>query len=128
MSINSSIVRGVRRISLYFHTTENAINALKKLIDDKLISPEDFPEAVIKYRVGFLPDAEPDNPHYFPLKFYDKRGTQEIWVSSVNAGYRGTGPHGTLEALKLMGFELTNNEKEEIFTNKNINLQLLKRR
>lgn len=127
MSIYSTIVRGTRRIFLYFSTTDSSIEGLLKLIKDNLLNPEEFCEAVIKYQVGQLPDGDPDNPSNYPLKFYNRLGTTEIWVSSVSAGYRGTGPHGTVEALRIMGFELTEEEKEEIFTNKRINMQLLKR-
>jgi len=98
-----------------FTSTSEALTHLKNLIQREVIHPEDFKLAQLSYNAheGL---GECGTPKYFPLKFIGEY--MEVWVSSVAAGYRGEGPHGTIEALNLMGFEMDDEMKEVIFTKK----------
>ena len=113
MSFNSTVLHGVRRFSLYFHTAEDAVKGLKFNIKTNLIIPEDFNLAVFSYDHQRLPNADMDNPASYPLKFFSKDKKQEVWVSGIGAGFI-EGAAGTLEALELMGFILTPKEKETL--------------
>lgn len=126
MSLTSYVVDGVRRFMLFFHTTDDALTALKRTIDTKLIIPEEFCKATLKYQARYSQEASPDNPYYYPLKFYNKTNTQELWISSVSAGYHGTGPQGTIKALEMMGFSLSYFQKEKILNTQNINMTIKK--
>jgi len=127
MSIYTNFVDGVRRTFLFFGSTDAALKCLTKLINDNLVIPDEFNEAVITYDCAKGIGCDELDSSSYPLRFYSRDKKNELWLSAVSAGYYGTGPHGTLRALALMGFEITKKEEEEIFTNKKINLRIEKK-
>ena len=89
--------------------TDRVIKELRYLIKTKAIIPENFKVATLFYDTSKGIGME-GSPFFYPLKFVN--GEEEVWLSSVTSGYTGTGPRGTLEALELMGFDVTEKIKE----------------
>ena len=101
------------------YSTENAIEALNRLIRHGMIHPDDYISCDIDYDVtiGINWDAGTDSPEHYPVKFHPaSKNGYHVWITSLTAGYGGTGPHGTLDALKLMGFHVTESEEHKILT------------
>lgn len=103
---------------LYFinnSSTEDSVRQLAELFSSGKINPNDITSAHVKYDcdVGVGPM---NSARYFPLTLKGDR--VEIHVSCVTAGYRGTGPHGTIEALRMAGFNITPGIEKAIFTRK----------
>lgn len=117
--------KSIRKI--FETSTDASLNELKARINSGLFRPQDFDFVKIDYNCfEGLPYASPNNPDYYPVKFISNSENIEVWLSAVSAGYRGEGPHGTVEALRIMGFELTEYDKEQIFTTKNAHLTFTK--
>lgn len=111
-----------REVTQVYNTlTSASVSELQRHIIHHLILPEQFTTARVNYdvRKGIPCDEERyDNPAYYPLKFFsgsNVKEPEEIWVSCCNAGYPGTGPHGTLECLRMMGFNISKEQEEELF-------------
>ena len=89
-------------------TTERAVEALKSLIKINMISPELYNVCEVHYDIEKGLD-ENTYPVVFigEYPFLPQHLTPPvIKMSGVTAGYGGEGPHGTLEALELMGFNV----------------------
>lgn len=104
-------------------TTDGAIRELRELITLKKVIPEDFLVATLRYNAHNGLGAK-GTSDFYPLKFIS--GEDEVWVSSVNAGYEGRGPHGTLEALELMGFNISERVKTIVLGKKVTNELFIK--
>lgn len=116
MSINFQVCTG----SYYLNgdgTTDKALEELRYLVKEKFINPANFTKATLRYNAHRGLGNE-GTEEFYPLKF-ENDGKGEVWVSSVTAGYRGAGPRGTLEALKLMGFTV-DEEMEKVILEKKI--------
>ena len=110
-------------IKVLNRSTSESIQELKQLFAEGKISPDQLTSAHIKYDckkgVGLY-----GAPGYYPLKF---SGKKEVWVSCVTSGYNGEGPHGTIEALKIAGFVVTERTEDLIHTIKKMDHFLFKR-
>lgn len=111
--------REVLRIA--FDTTCDSVKALEKLVVDHLVLPERFTTALVDYTISKCIPCDTnryEKASFYPLKFatpQDAKNYEEVWVSCCNAGYSGTGPHGTLECLRMMGFNISEKQEEELF-------------
>ena len=90
----------------------------KGIVDQKAITT-----AHIKYNTN-VGIGDYDGPNYYPLVF-GGNGIR-LMVSCVTSGYRGQGPRGTIEALKMAGFNVSDKVKEIIYTVKNLDYYLYK--
>lgn len=127
MSTNSKLTSRVTYLRIFNYTTEDTLAELEKHIRYGLVNPDDFIQAIIYYNANKgLPSDAPEkllnNTEYYPLRFISRDGSEELWLSCVTAGYHGEGPHGTVKAMELMGFKLTDAQKDVIFTRKIVNL------
>ena len=105
---------------LYFiknSSTEDSLRQLSRLFTSGQVKSDDIKSAHIKYDcdVGVGPMG---STRYYPLTLKGDR--VEIHISCVTAGYRGNGPHGTIEALRVAGFDVTEEIEKTIFTRKHI--------
>lgn len=104
---------GTREICIWSPgVTDTAIEMLDENIMDGTIIPEEFNRASLCYKK--LASDNPTDPDEYPLKVYSEDGKTEVWISGITTGYRGTGPHGTVQALMLMGFEI--DPERDVFT------------
>lgn len=92
---------------------EISLAQLEKHVKHGLINPDDFDRAVLRNE-GLTRFKDYDNPKEYPLKLqksdsaYRKNNyMSEVWVSAMTAGYDGSGPRCAVEALRLMGFEVS---------------------
>ena len=121
MSTTKKPLKGREVTQVYNTLTSASVSELQRHIIHHLILPEQFTTARVDYdvRKGIPCDeGHYNNPAYYPLKFFsglNVKEPEEIWVSCCNAGYSGTGPHGTLECLRMMGFNLSEKQEEELF-------------
>ena len=91
--------------------TDPALEMLEKHIIDATIIPEEYNRAHLCYKQ--LASDNPDDPDEYPLKCYSADGKKEVLISGITTGYRGAGPHGTVQALMLMGFDI--NPETDVF-------------
>ena len=120
MSTTRKALMGREVTQVYNTMTSASVSELQRHIIHHLILPEQFTTARVDYdvRKGIPCDeGHYDNPAYYPLKFFSesRKEPEEIWVSCCTAGYPGTGPHGTLECLRMMGFNISKEQEEELF-------------
>lgn len=131
MSTISTILRDKTVRKVFNFTTADTLAELQRHIKYNVINPAYYVLAKVDYNahVG-LPCGETDevihNENYYPLKFISYNGREELWLSCVTAGYSGEGPHGTLKALRLMGFDVPGDREEELFTIKEAHFEFLK--
>lgn len=57
----------------------------------------------LKGKLGKIIDIRVDSDREFSMEMYCDAGY--VLLSGVNCGYGGTGPHGTVEILKMIGFK-----------------------
>lgn len=125
MSVTCSFIRCKPILKIFNYYTEASLAELRNLIETKRILPERYSHARVDYDVyNGIPHGDSaelfNNRSFFPLKFFNEDDWEELWISGVTAGYDGTGPRGTIEALKLLGFTLTESQLEELTTVKNV--------
>jgi len=125
MTITRTSRDGKRIIMICNDNTEGTINELEKHLKYGLILPEEYSSATLNYDCDKgcpmnTDDGAIDLPESYPLKI--KGITSEVWCSAVSAGYSGVGPLGALSCLKMMGFNLSEDEKEHLFTDKKARL------
>ena len=53
---------------------------------------------------------------HYPLKFGSKNGAPMVYISQVTAGYGGTGPFCAKKSIEKMGFVLSEEEEERIYS------------
>lgn len=133
MSMTRSSLYGKEILFIENHSTALSVEQLKKLIDTKLVLPEHFSTAYVDYNCSkgiYLGPGYQKDSRFYPLRFVaDKKSgdtTDEIWVSSVTAGYGGEGPHGTLKCLEMMDFHLSEEEIDTLFSLKDAHLVYIK--
>lgn len=125
MSTTCTFNKGKTILKIFNYYTEPSVEELRQLVEKKVIVPEKYTYASVDYNAneGF-PVGETEelfrNPDFFPLKFYADNNNVELWVSGVSAGYHGTGPRGTLDALEILGFKLTEDQEYELTSRKDI--------
>ena len=103
-----------KRIYIDEYRTDLAVKGLKKLICDGIVYTDSVYLAKIDYNCLYgIPSDENSGAHY-PLQIFSRGST--ILISGVSAGYGGEGPHGTLECLKLLGFKLSEEERQKVLT------------
>ena len=119
--IYDSLTKGEAIIYVDECITDNALAGLKRCIEKGQIDPSKFDKAHIYYDCLKGLDLNPEyiTGHY-PLMFIDSKNGRYVHVSGVTAGYGGTGPHGTLKCLEIMGFELSEEEKKSVLTKKKL--------
>lgn len=120
---------GKRIIMICTSYTDATVAELEKHLKYGLVRVEDYTSATLNYDCSEgCPVATADSaielPESYPLKF--KGADSEVWCSAVSAGYRGQGPHGSLHCLEMMGFALSEEEKERLFTDKKAKLTFKK--
>ena len=94
--------------------TDGAVLELKRAINNRVINPDQIHQADIVYDCLKGIDFDTKSPSHYPLKFTGPGLT--VYVTAVTAGYGGKGPLGTLKCLELMGFSLTEDEKNSILS------------
>ncbi len=105
-------------------STSDSIKDLQMIFENGTVKKEDVYQAHIEYDTRRLPDY--DTPDYYPLKMSGDKVM--IWVSCVSSGYRGEGPNGMIEALKIAGFNVTERTEELIQSIKKTDHYLFKKR
>ena len=103
-----------KRVYIDEYRTELAIKGLKKLIQDGVIYVNSIFLAKIDYNCLYGIPANKDSEAHYPLRVFSNGSA--VLISGVSAGYGGEGPHGTLECLKLLGFRLSEEEKQKVLT------------
>ena len=97
------------------YSTDKSVYSVEKLLRSGNISKEDFTKAEIDYDCSKGLDCDEDGkPKNFPLKVSGNKKT--LLVTGVTAGYGGTGPHGTLKILDMLGFGLSEEAEEKVLT------------
>lgn len=113
--------------AIYNGSTEQVIEELRRHIKNGLIDPSQYNQVNIQYSLsGPIPSADTQNPKFYPVKFTSQDKKEQVWISCVTTGYMGEGPRGTLNALKLMGFEPSPLVENAIFSDKEANYVLKK--
>jgi len=102
-------------------TTDRAISALKALIAENYIFPDLYNTVRISYDTskGLGYDTYPVvfSGEYSFLP--ENERPPVIFMSGVTAGYAGEGPHGTLTAMELMGFNVDDSIKHQVLSRAN---------
>ena len=73
----------------------------------------------LKGKLGRITDIRVDSDREFSTEIYCDAGF--VLLSGTNCGYGGTGPHGTVELLKMMGFKPEMFERQ-VFENKSVRI------
>lgn len=93
--------------------TSPAIASVHYLIHHGYLDPKKMRHAHIYYDTKKGISLDPGLEKY-PLRI---EGDETIlYVNGVTAGYGGEGPHGTETILKMLDFDLTEEQSEKIFT------------
>ena len=94
-------------------STDDAVNALRTMIETRVINPAVYTYATVDYDVSKGLDRDVNSPGHYALKFGSrKQGVAMVFVHPITAGYHGSGPHACYECLQLMGF-LQGRSKED---------------
>ena len=99
-------------------STENAVNAIKWLIEKRIINPSDVKRAVIDYDCS---KGIPCSKQLLPGEIYPlvlEGRNIRIFVNGVTAGYGGVGPHGMIMILRLFEFPITFEIQNAIYEKK----------
>ncbi|SVA61800.1 uncharacterized protein METZ01_LOCUS114654 [marine metagenome] len=75
-------------------------------------------------KLGQILQINIDQHREFDMEIRCTAGT--VLLSGVTCGYGGTGPHGTLRILELIGLD-SEEYKQKVFTNKHVNIDLRER-
>ena len=94
-------------------STADAMRVVNKLIDSKIIIPDNYSMAFLSFDVTKTPDSDPNKDSHYPLHFYGSRGG-DLYVNGVTAGFNGPGSKGTLELLDIMGFKYSAQQEQII--------------
>lgn len=97
----------MRVISIATGYTDETVNEFKKTFERLGLTKKDLLFARIFYNVNRLTSYD-QNPLTFPLVIRTKE--YAFCLADCNAGYGGTGPHGTVEVLKYLGFNFFEND------------------
>ncbi|MBQ8300132.1 MAG: hypothetical protein IJX99_09875 [Clostridia bacterium] len=97
---------GTRVIFIWAPKDANAaLSMLDKHIRYNLVTPKMFNRAVLCHKHSADENAE--NPDNYQLKIYSVDGKTELWMSGFETGSRNVAAHGAVQALMLMGFEIS---------------------
>ena len=100
-----------KKILIQTGYTDKTIEELASLIQLGKIKIDKFEEAELEYDcLNHNPSA--DERTTYPLRFFGKKF--EVWVADVAAGFKGTGPLGAIEILKMFGFDVTDDRCKAI--------------
>ncbi len=91
--------------------TDDCIKDLEFLIITKKIRCDKIQCAEILFDCEKSVD-ETDEWKLYPLKFFGNK--TEVWLGDVSVGYRGAGPLGVIKALEIVGFNVSDDEKDAI--------------
>ena len=104
----STILDAPRPIIIDRPYTDEAILALKAEIKARPIRTSDYTLCKITYATRDMQGC---------VAFYGDPSVRPIKITGgLTAGYGGTGPHGTVEALKLLGFRLTEAVEDLVYS------------
>lgn len=127
MAIISDTVLGVNIKRIHNYATAAVLDELERHILHNVINPKEYDWAKLDYSVsGPLQSDNYSNPGFYPLKLISIDRKKELWISCVSCGYRGEGPTGCISALKLLGFHITEEDENNIFTTKEAHLEFKK--
>ena len=114
-TISQEVSGNTRRVKIFEPcNAQKAVQTMEDMLAQKLIDRNVFTHAVIEY--WGRPDWDPTRDANYPLRFYDKAGKCELWVSGPAVGERSGDSQATIDALELMGFMLSRKQCEEIYT------------
>lgn len=104
-------------------STDTALEALRKAIHEHKIDIYSITYAHIEYDasvgIGLRKSAK-----FYPLKVGNNVFT--LWIPYVTSGYRGEGPCGMIEALRMLGFDIDYAKETMIFSIKHLDVNLYK--
>lgn len=104
-------------------STETSIEALKLAIKEHKISPFDITYAHIDYDANCGLGAK-GSERFYPLKVGNRAFS--LWIPYVTSGYRGEGPCGMIDALKLLKFDIDSDRQAMIFAVKRLDVNFYK--
>lgn len=105
------------------YSTASSIEALKQAIKDQKINPYELTYANIDYDAN-IGIGSKNSSRFYPLKVGNR--LYSIWIPYVTSGYRGEGPCGMLEALKLLKFDVDEARKAMILAVKQLDVNFYK--
>lgn len=115
----------IKKGKLYFiinSSTEESIRDLKELFDSGKVKKDMLRHAQLHYNPSMQMPRK--SGPYYPLTLKGKDVV--IRVSCVSTGYKGVGPNGAIQALRLAGFKVPEQGEKLIYTKENINLYFWK--
>jgi hypothetical protein len=75
----------------------------------------------LKGKLGRIVEIRVSTDRDFTMEIFSDAGW--VLLSGCNCGYGGTGPHGTIEILRLLGFQNGGSDYErEVFTERNVKI------
>ena len=104
-------------------STATSIEALKQAIKEHKVNPYEFTYANIDYDANIGIGAK-NSPRFYPLKVGNR--VSSLWIPHVTSGYRGEGPWGMIEALKILKFDIDEDRKAMIFAVKRLDVNFCK--
>lgn len=101
-----------KKILIQTGYTDKTIEELAFLIQLGKIKIDKLEEAELEYDNNLNRNSSSDERTVYPLRFFGKK--LEVWVADVAAGFKGTGPLGAIEILKMFGFDVTDDQRKAI--------------
>ena len=95
---------------------DKACTMLENLIKTKNIVPNEYTYATIKYDTSRTLNHDPISEDHFALRFGSLKSSPMIFVAQVTAGYDGTGPNCAKKCIEMMGFVLSKDEEDKIYS------------
>ncbi len=112
MSVFTKFNGKVRVICIWeTRSAYDAFSILDRQLHLHMVDPEDYTRAVVGIEEG---TSDSENSKSYPLKFYNKAGTEEIWISKVSAGKRGEASAMAIGCLERMGFKVSDRAVYEL--------------
>ena len=72
----------------------------------------------LKRKLGRIIEIRISTDRDFTMEIFCDAGW--VLLSGCNCGYGGTGPHGTIEILRLLGFQKAERFEDQVFSERNV--------
>jgi len=95
---------------------DKACVMLEKLIGTGVIIPALYNYATLRYDTSKTLEKDPQSDDHYPLRFFSKSGAPIVLVSQVTAGYDGTGPCCAKKCIDKMGFKISKEQEQIIYS------------
>jgi len=125
-TITNTIIQKITVRRIYNSTIDPTLSELQQHIIYETVAPNNFDLAKFDYNASRSVKDDICDPDNYPLKFVSRSRDEEVWISCTASGDQTENSLGTIEALRIMGFDITPEQKQAIFSQNILCMKLKK--